>query len=145
MYPVAGYHRDAGRAAGPGAEADVCRHDHQVEAARAEAACRGAARRQEQLTVDTPLSEGDTEETHRDEIYYHAYLHGYTDGIYHYHYLSQRGLALPCLSCKNDELTTYLVDPDSMPQATQWSSKSIILVGQAGHGNASSTEILITT
>ena len=32
MYPVVGYHRDAGGAAGPGAEADVGRHDHQVEA-----------------------------------------------------------------------------------------------------------------
>ena len=63
MYPVvSGYHRDAGRAAGPGAEADVGRHDHQVE----EGAAATARRRQEQLTADTPLSEGDTEEAHRD-------------------------------------------------------------------------------
>ena len=87
-------------------------------------------------------------------------------------YLSQRGIALPCLPCKSDKFTTplaclrhaarvsqtgmeaqaawvrlhsSLVDPDSMPQASQWSSKFVILAGQAGQGNASLTEILLET
>ena len=40
-------------------------------------------------------------------------------------------------------LHSSLVDPDSMPQASQWSSKFVTLAGQAGQGNASLTEILI--
>ena len=39
-------------------------------------------------------------------------------------------------------LHSSLVDPDSMPQASQWSSKFVTLAGQAGQGNAFLTEIL---
>ena len=40
-------------------------------------------------------------------------------------------------------LHSSLVDPDCMPQASQWSRRIVILAGQAGQGNASLTEILL--
>ena len=42
-------------------------------------------------------------------------------------------------------LHSSLVDPDCMLQPSQWSSKIVILAGQAGQGNASLTEILRAT
>ena len=42
-----------------------------------------------------------------------------------------------------ESLHSSFVDPESMPQASQWSSKFVILAGQAGQGNASLTEILV--
>ena len=42
-------------------------------------------------------------------------------------------------------LHSSLVDPDCMLRPSQWSSKIVILAGQAGQGNASLTEILRAT